>query len=125
MQDTSIIRESILRMAGGSFEERMDVEMAKVIQNIMDPNTKATAKRKITMEFEITPDEDRSRFAVVVSAKSRLAPLHPVGTSLCVTSDENGEMIIAEMVPQIPGQVKIDGTEQESPKFLKLLGKAE
>lgn len=37
-------RDSIMSMARGAFEERVDYEMDKVIQNILDPNTKATAK---------------------------------------------------------------------------------
>ena len=48
-------RDSIMRMARGAFEERVDYEMDKVIQNILDPNTKATAKRKITLTIELTP----------------------------------------------------------------------
>ena len=50
-------RDSIMSMARGAFEERVDYEMDKVIQNILDPNTKATAKRKITLTIELTPDE--------------------------------------------------------------------
>lgn len=125
MQDQSYIRESLLRMAGGAFEERMDREMSRVIENILDPNTKATAKRKITMAFEITPDEERSMFQVNVTAKTTLAALHPVTTTLCMTSDENGEAVVAEMVPQIPGQINLEGTEQDNPKLLKLLSNAE
>lgn len=41
-------RESILQMGRGAFAERADYEMRKVIDNILDLNTKATAKRKIT-----------------------------------------------------------------------------
>lgn len=33
-------RDSIMSMARGAFEERVDYEMDKVIQNILDPNTK-------------------------------------------------------------------------------------
>ena len=51
-------RDSIMRMARGAFEERVDYEMDKVIQNILDPNTKATAKHKITLTIELTPDDD-------------------------------------------------------------------
>ena len=46
-------RDSIMSMARGAFEERVDYEMDKVIQNILDPNTKATAKRKITLTIEL------------------------------------------------------------------------
>ncbi len=46
-------RDSIMSMARGAFEERVDYEMDKVIQNILDPNTKATAKRKITLTMPL------------------------------------------------------------------------
>ena len=87
-------RDSIMSMARGAFEERVDYEMDKVIQNILDPNTKATAKRKITLT---------------------------IATALYVTSDGNGELVVAEMVPQVPGQMNMDGTQQEAPKLLKLV----
>lgn len=121
MDKTPQTRESILRMAKGAFEERVDYEMTRVIDNILDVNTKATAKRKITLTIELTPDDTRSRIGVAVQAKATLAATNPVATSLCVTSDGNGEMVVAEMVPQIPGQLNLDGTEQARPKILKLM----
>lgn len=103
-------RDSIMSMARGAFEERVDYEMDKVIQNILDPNTKATAKRKITRTIGVS-----------VTAKSTLAATNPVATALYVTSDGNGELVVAEMVPQVPGQMNMDGTQQEAPKLLKLV----
>lgn len=38
MEDT---RTSILQMARGAIMERIDYEMAKVVDNILDPNTEA------------------------------------------------------------------------------------
>lgn len=96
-------------------------EMDKVIQNILDPNTKATAKRKITLTIELTPDDERRTIGVSVTAKSTLAATNPVATALYVTSDGNGELVVAEMVPQVPGQMNMDGTQQEAPKLLKLV----
>lgn len=58
---------------------------------------------------------------MAVQAKATLAPTNPVATALCITSDGNGEMVVAEMVPQIPGQINMDGTQQEAPKILKLV----
>lgn len=105
-------RDSIMSMARGAFEERVDYEMDKVIQNILDPNTKATAKRKITLTIELTPDDERRTIGVSVTAKSTLAATNPVATALYVTSDGNGELVVAEMVPQVPGQMNMDGTQQ-------------
>lgn len=111
-------RDSIMSMARGAFEERVDYEMDKVIQNILDPNTKATAKRKITLTIELTPDDERRTIGVQVTAKSTLAATNPVATALYVTSDGNGELVVAEMVPQVPGQMNMDGTQQEAPELL-------
>ncbi len=51
----------------------------------------------------------------------KLAATNPVATSLYVTGDGNGELVVAEMVPQVPGQLNMDGTQQEQPKLLKLV----
>ena len=32
-----------------------------------------------------------------------------------------GVPVVAEMVPQVPGQMNMDGTQQEAPKLLKLV----
>lgn len=44
--------KSIVQMARGAIEERIDLEMTKILENILDPNTKATAKRKLTVTFD-------------------------------------------------------------------------
>ena len=113
--------DSILRMARGAIEERVDYEMDRVMTNILDPNTKAAQKRKITLSIELMPDEERQQIRVSVTAKSTLAATNPVATSLYVTGDSNGELVVAEMVPQVPGQMNMDGTQQEAPKLLKLV----
>ena len=46
-----------------------------------------------------------------------MAPTNPVVTSLYVADNDN----VVEMVPQIPGQFGIDGSEQEAPPALKLI----
>lgn len=114
-------RESVLRMAQGAFEERVDKAMAEAVDNILDPNTKATAKRSITLNIELKPDEERSRIEVSVSVKTKLAALNPVPTTLAIVADGNGELVVAEMVPQVPGQMSMAGEVQEEPKILRLL----
>lgn len=111
---------SILQMARGAFLERADHEMKRVVDNILDPNTKATAKRKITLTIELAPDDERRTIGISVVAKSTLAATNPINTSLYIAGGENGEMVVAEMVPQVPGQMSMDGHVQEAPKILKL-----
>ena len=114
--------KSILQMARGAFQERVDLEMAKVIENIIDPNTKATQKRKLTLTIEFTPDDERQNIGVSVSVKSALAPTVPARTTLWVAGDSStGECQVVEMVPQVPGQMSMDGGEQEAPASLKII----
>ena len=114
------MRSSILQMASGAIQERVDYEVAKVIDNILDANTDAKAKRKITLTIELKPDENRQFISLSASAKSTLAPVVPIGTTLGIAADRNGEMVIVETVPQIPGQINMDGEEQAAPKLLKI-----
>lgn len=112
-------KTSILEMSRGAILERTDYEMGKVIDNILDPNTKPDAKRKVTITLELTPDAERKQITVRTVAKATLVPTDAITTSLYITSQPaTGETIVAEMVPQIPGQVAFDGGEQEQPKVL-------
>ena len=112
-------KKSILEMSMGAILERVDDEMGKVIDNILDVNTKPTAKRKITVTLELVPSADRKTITVLSTAKSALVPTDPVTTSLFVTTQPGtGEMVVAEMVPQVPGQLDFNGEEQGQPKIL-------
>lgn len=113
-------RSSLLQMAKGAIQERVDYEVTRVVDNLLDMNTEAKAKRKVTLTLVMTTDDDRRVVKVEASAKSVLAPVTPIGTSLVITADGNGEMMLAEIIPQVPGKVSMEGTEQEAPAILKL-----
>ena len=116
------MKKSILEMARGAFTERVDYEMAKVIANIQDPNTRAAAKRKLTITMEFVPDDERTNIGVSFQVKTTMAPTNPAVTSLYVVGeDSTGETQVVEMVPQVPGQMDMDGGEQEPAPMLKLV----
>lgn len=62
-----------------------------------------------------------AQYATMSINELKQLPVNPAGTALYVTSDGNGELVVAEMVPQVPGQMNMDGTQQEAPKLLKLV----
>ena len=111
-------KKSILEMCSGAFQERTDYEMGRLIDNIMDPNTDPTAKRKIQITLELKPDADRTTVSVSCSVKSSLAPTYPVSTMLYIAANDT----VIEMTPQIPGQMGLGGDVQEAPAQLRLLG---
>lgn len=110
-------QKSIIQMARGAFIERIDYEMPKIIANILDANTKATTKRKLTITMEFAPDDSRQNIPVSFTVKTSLAATNPVTTTLYVADGEN----VVEMVPQIPGQIGLDTPEQEAPASLKII----
>ncbi len=114
---TENTKRSILEMARGAFLEKTDLEMSKIIENILDINTKATEKRRLQVTLDFKPDDDRTNVAVSCSVKSSLAAVNPSTTFLYVSDEDH----IVEMVPNVPGQMALDGTEQEAPATLKTI----
>lgn len=107
-------------MARGAIQERVDYEISKIVENILDYNTEPCLERKLTLTIKLKPDENRQYIKIAASAVSKLAPATPVGTTLGIAADGNGEMVIVESVPQVPGQMNLEGTEQEEPKMLRI-----
>lgn len=104
----------------GQLSERVGKAMNDVAINIMDPNTEATAKRRIKIEIVIRPNEDRTTASLAVAVRTALAASEPVGTSVSVGVNQDGEYVIAERTKQRPGQMDIYGNEVQ-PKNIVLL----
>lgn len=69
-------KKSVLEMAMGAIAEITDYEVERVVANIMDPNTAAKAKRKITITLTFTPDDyDDLEIAGVQARENATAPL--------------------------------------------------
>lgn len=113
-------KKSVLEMAMGGIAEVIDREVDRVICNVMDPSTKPTAKRKIVLTMTFEPDEFRQRLDMDVQARSTLAPVAPIKTALCITKGRGGELLMAEMMPQVPGQIDMDGKESPEPAIAKV-----
>lgn len=102
----------------GAILERVDYEMGKVMDNILDPNTKATAKRKISVTLELIPSADRRTITVQSTAKCSLTPTDPVTTSLYITNaPSTGELLVAEWCPRSPASWPSTVRSRTTPKF--------
>ncbi|SMC38194.1 hypothetical protein [Papillibacter cinnamivorans] len=121
MSEAKIDRKGILEMARGGFLERADYEMTKIIDNILDPNTRADKKRTLTITLDLIPDADRQTIRVNTVVKSKLEPTNPVATSLYISGGVGGDMVVSELVPQVPGQTSFSGDVQEAPPLLRLV----
>jgi len=75
---------SLDSLAQGAAVELFNDELEKVLQNILDPNTKPTAPRTVTLTFTIKPDEERNYGATITEVKSKLAPTKGVGMPIYI-----------------------------------------
>lgn len=75
---------SLDTLAQGAVVEKFEDEFNRVLENVQDPNTKATATRSITITVTLKPDEDRSFASTSVEVKAKLAPSKPVGTAIYI-----------------------------------------
>jgi len=111
---------SILEMARGAILEACDVEVSKVMENILDLNTPATKKREVNIKITFEPSADRQQVNVSALSSAKLVPTNAVQTSLFCGKDSSGKIQAVEMVPNTPGQIDFYGNEQEEPAELKI-----
>ena len=111
------MQKSILQMARGAIMERADYEMSRLLANILDPNTSATAKRKLTLTLELKPDDDRQTITVSCIAKTTLAATNPVSLP-CMWPTRTAWW---RWCRRSPGQLGMDGNAQEAPPVLKII----
>ena len=104
--------------AGGAFTAQINRAMEEVTKNIQDPNTDATAVRKITVVIAMKPNENRNFVAAGVQTKTQLAPRAiSMGKNL-----KTGEVEAVEIGNQIPGQMsmaEIEEREEEDPQMVQ------
>ncbi len=83
-------------IAGGAVEERFQVELQRVFDNILDPNTSTKTKRKLQLTLTFSTDEGREIALVNVDAKLTLAPAMGIATKFLMDRDGRGNAIGAE-----------------------------
>lgn len=112
-------KAKLLEVARGAIGERLDYELSKVVDNISDLNTKAEAVRKLTVTISMKPDSERRNVSMSTQIKSTLVPTNNIETALYLSESDEGKALV-EMTPQIPGQMLMDGSEQEQPKIIPI-----
>ncbi len=71
-----------------------------MLENIVDPNTTATAVRVITLRGAIKPDEDRRNLDVAIAATSKMAPTKVVKTFARCGVGPNGPVAVEDTAKQ-------------------------
>lgn len=116
-------KKQILEMARGALMERADYELEKIIENILDLNTPAAKKRKLTVTIDLTPDENRQMVVISATAKSTLVATTPIQSTFWMGSDENGVPVMQELIADAPDQTILPAVEEQAQPVIAMLGR--
>lgn len=111
--------KSLSDLMDGGVEERFNDALAKVWENVYDPNTEARKPREVVMKVKIIPNERRDSCDFRVDIAPKLAPLASLSQTVMLNIGSNGEIIATERTDQIPGQVDIEGNETPIPRTVQ------
>lgn len=106
---------SILDFADGAANERINYELAKIVENIQNPNTDEKP-RKLTIEVTLTPTNGRRSVSMKTVVKKSLRPTSAVATQM-VFQNLDGELKTFEMTGIPDGQVDLFGEVHEQKYF--------
>ena len=106
--DKKLIGLDLTHIADGGLQEKLDKELEKVFDNILDLNTDAKAKRKVTITLTMSTDDERTVVKTGMEVKSTLAPQKGVATTVIVGRDGAGKIHANELKSGIPGQTYFD-----------------
>lgn len=105
--DLKHVQVQLSDLNGGSLQERFAYELAKVIENVQDPNTDWEKKRKIQINISMVADENRDQLIFSSEVKSTLAPRKTVTAKVMIDTD--GENVYAnELKSNQRGQMFFD-----------------
>lgn len=91
----------------GAFVEAMDVEIQKLLNNMVDPNAEPGTKREITAKLIAVPIPDSNQFVIKFQANTKLAPDKALTASALYGKQKDGKAVARE--------VKKRGTELDLP----------
>lgn len=93
----------------GALNERFNIEWARLLGNVFDPNTDPKAKRSITVTIEVVPEEDRTSGSFKGRVTSKLAPAATIVKPIYLDVGDDGKVVASEMTKQVPGQIDMEG----------------
>lgn len=88
---------SLDSLAGGGLSERINRELAKVAENILDPNTKADATRTLTIKIKIKPNKKRQAGDAEIIVDSSLVPADGLPSMFVFDYDVDGKAVMKEL----------------------------
>lgn len=105
--------------AEGAFREKVSEALLQVGENIQNPNTEPTTKRKINIVLTFAPSKTRQVVNTQIMVTTKLASTEAIETQMLMGTDmRTGEVMISEYDGNIPGQMSIRELAQTAPEVI-------
>ena len=93
---------SLANLCGGALMEMATGELRRISANIVDPNIRPTAKRKLHLEVIFEPDETRQMIKTTYTVKAVCPPVEPGKSVTYVAIDGAGDgpALFEQFTPQ-------------------------
>ena len=92
MPDVETLRDlTVEHMGDGAVLEKLNLELARVIENIADINKDDGFKREVQLKIIFVPSADRKQIAIDIKSDAKLAPDKTFPAFAFMADDENGE----------------------------------
>ncbi len=89
-----------MNLADGNIVDKLNRELQKVAQNIVDKNTDPKKERKITLTLSFKPNDNRDFVITKIQTKTSLAPELGEETQIIIGKDSEGELHLNEVRQQ-------------------------
>jgi hypothetical protein len=96
------VEVTLANIAGGALMECVSAELKKICDNILDPNCKAEAKRKLQINIVFDPNDKRSMVGLTYEVKSTLIGPDSGKTMSYLAADEEGNVTLFEVETHPP-----------------------
>ena len=105
--------DSILEFTNKAAVERINYELAKVVENILNPNTDEKP-RKLVLEMTLTPINGRKMISTKTAVKKVLRPTNAVHSQIAIGLVGNAYQLMENGTGLIDGQIDIFGNKFEA-----------
>ncbi|HIW72658.1 MAG TPA: replication terminator protein [Candidatus Levilactobacillus faecigallinarum] len=108
-----LINVDLTELANGAIQEKLDHTMKDVMTNILNPNTDAKKKRKVTITLTMAPSENRDTLTLDAQVKATLVPENAATTTVLVGRNDGGYIEANELKSGTKGQTYFDPDDEE------------
>ena len=114
MGEKHVLNLNFDEIADGALINKVQKELARIAENILDENTSHKKKRILTIKIGFTPNEKRDLLTTGINVTATLAPATESLTTMLIGQDFNtGQIAMNELHSGAKGQMYFDPKDEK------------